>query len=65
MLSAQKMILSSKSNLLRDYFAAIGCPYVTADIICPDWSVQTVAKLLELVYNGVTHLETSVNINVH
>ena len=59
-LSAQKMILSSKSKLLRDFFASASCPCATADVFCPDWSVEPMTKLLELIYTGVTYVETSV-----
>ena len=65
-LSAQKMMLSSKSKLLRDCFAsAASCPYATADIFCLDWSVETLTKVLEFIYDGVTQVETRVNINAN
>jgi hypothetical protein len=49
-LSAHKFILSKSSKILRENF--FYCQLFPAEVLCPDFSVESTCKVIELLYTG-------------
>ena len=51
-LSAHKFILSKSSKILRENF--FYCQLFPAEVLCPDFSVESTCKVIELLYTGIS-----------
>lgn len=54
-----KMMLSDKSSLMQNLFNE---SLFDSDIICPDFTAETVSKMLKLLYTGQTAYDSDVEL---